>query len=49
MGSSVTITGANFVSVSGVAFNGVSAVSPVVNSSARITATVPAGRQHRPD
>lgn len=43
IGSSVTITGANFVSVNGVAFNGVSSVSPVVNSAVQITATVPAG------
>jgi len=43
VGSSVTITGANFVSVTGVAFNGVSAVSPTVNSSTLITASVPAG------
>ena len=42
VGSSVTIIGANFVSVNGVTFNGVSAVSPAVNSSAQITATVPA-------
>jgi hypothetical protein len=43
IGSSVTITGANFVSVTGVAFNGVSAVNPTVNSSTLITASVPAG------
>jgi hypothetical protein len=48
VGSSVTINGANFVSVSGVAFNGVSAVSPVVNSSAQITATVSAGASTGP-
>ena len=40
--SSVTITGANFVSVSRVAFNGVAVVNPAVNSAAQITATVPA-------
>jgi hypothetical protein len=42
IGSSVTITGANFVSVNSVAINGVAVVSPVVNSAAQITATVPA-------
>src|SRR5262249_43549796 len=43
-----TITGANFVGVSGVAFNGVSVVNPAVNSSARITAIVPAGASTGP-
>ena len=43
IGSSVVITGANFVSVTSVAFNGVTSASPTVNSPTRITATVPGG------
>jgi uncharacterized protein (TIGR03437 family) len=40
--ASVTINGANFIGVTSVTFNGVSA-SHVVNSAAKISATVPAG------
>ncbi len=43
IGTSVVITGLNFLSVSSVKFNGVSAVSYSINSSTQITATVPAG------
>jgi hypothetical protein len=42
VGASVTINGANFTAVTSVTFKGVSA-SHVVNSAAKITATVPAG------
>jgi hypothetical protein len=42
VGASVTINGANFTAVTSVTFKGVSA-SYVVNSAAKITATVPAG------
>ncbi|WP_395739382.1 choice-of-anchor D domain-containing protein [Prosthecobacter sp.] len=41
VGSSVTITGTNYVNVTSVAFNGVSATSFTVNSQSQITATVP--------
>src|SRR5262249_48279449 len=38
IGSSVTITGANFVNVNSVKFNAVAVTSPTVNSSTQITA-----------
>jgi len=43
VGSSVVLTGLNFVDVSGVNFNGTPAVSFMVNSSTQITVTVPSG------
>ena len=42
-GSSVVLTGSNFVDVSGVSFNGTAASSFTVNSSTQITAVVPSG------
>lgn len=42
-GSSVVLTGSNFVDVSGVSFNGTAASSFTVNSSTQITAVVPNG------
>ncbi|MGA2658443.1 MAG: immunoglobulin domain-containing protein [Verrucomicrobiota bacterium] len=48
IGSIVTVTGANFVAVSRVAFNGVQAPSPVVQSSSQLTAAVPAGASTGP-
>ncbi len=41
VGSSVTMTGTNYVNVTNVAFNGVAATSFTVNSQTQITATVP--------
>ena len=43
VGTSVIITGANFVDVSNVAFNGTAAASFTVNSTTQITAVVPNG------
>ena len=43
IGTTVTITGTNFVNVTSVAFGGVAAVSPAVNSPTSITVSVPAG------
>ena len=43
VGTSVTITGTNFTSVSGVSFGGVAAVTFATNSATQITATVPSG------
>ena len=43
VGSSVVITGTNFVNVTSVKFNGVNSVSYTVNSATQITATVPVG------
>jgi hypothetical protein len=48
VGASVVIAGANFVNVTAVRFNGIAAVNPVVNSSAQITTTVPAGASTGP-
>jgi hypothetical protein len=47
VGTAVTISGANFVNVNGVAFNGVTAVY-TVDSASQITATVPAGASTGP-
>jgi hypothetical protein len=47
VGTSVTISGANFVNVNGVAFNGVTAAY-TVDSPSQITATVPAGASTGP-
>jgi len=43
VGSSVVLTGSNFVNVSGVAFSGTPAASFTVNSATQITAVVPNG------
>ncbi|MDZ7344934.1 MAG: IPT/TIG domain-containing protein, partial [candidate division KSB1 bacterium] len=43
VGTSVTITGGNFVGVTSVAFNGVAATSFTVDSNTQLRATVPAG------
>jgi hypothetical protein len=43
VGTSVTINGTNFTGVSSVTFNGTAATTYVVNSSTKITATVPGG------
>jgi hypothetical protein len=43
VGASVTITGANFVAVTSVAFNGINSLNPTVNSAGKITVKVPAG------
>ena len=43
IGTSVTIKGANFTGATSVRFNGTSATSYAVNTSIKITATVPAG------
>ena len=42
-GTVVTISGSNFTDVTGVAFNGTTATSFIINSSTQITATAPAG------
>jgi hypothetical protein len=46
--SRVTINGANFINVSSVAFNGIGTVNPTINSSSRITASVPTGASTGP-
>ena len=43
VGTSVTITGTNFTGVASVKFNGTAATSYTVNSTVKITATVPTG------
>ncbi len=43
IGSTVTITGTNFVNVSSVTFGGVVAVSPTINSATQLTVAVPTG------
>jgi RHS repeat-associated protein len=43
VGDSVTVTGANFVGVAGVTFNGVPASAATVGSATTLTAVVPAG------
>lgn len=42
-GTTVTITGTNFVNVSSVTFGGIAAVSPTIASATQITVPVPAG------
>jgi len=48
IGVTVTISGANFINVSRVAFNGVPVVNPVINSPVQVAAAVPAGATSGP-
>jgi len=47
-GAQVTISGANFINVSAVSFNGVASTSVSVQSNSRLTANVPAGASAGP-